>query len=333
MPAGSRSRNVTALAPVAHSDLGSPSLQYFHSALRHKPWYRELDWSARSSLSPRRQELACRIASQSSHAEQIGMLTAAALLLQATDPVTRLALATAVRDESVHVHAFSTYAAARGGGVDAPVEAHEATQDWLLGAEMGFLDRLLMHTLAEGFATDQFYYLSRAFSDDLLGRIYSGVLSDESRHVRLGMEAVACHVSTNEVAIDFEAAGERALRLSGTGDEMFAGVAEIAGTSMGRVRERYLRRLSQRLQKLAKLIQMRRNLQVTMTTAMTSETGLPPIDILAYQSPLRPSAGRTATKTGAAKKGAAKKGAAKKGASKKGAAKKGTAKKGGTKKR
>ncbi|HVG29667.1 MAG TPA: ferritin-like domain-containing protein [Pyrinomonadaceae bacterium] len=258
------------------------------------------------------------------------MLTAAALLLQATDPVTRLALATAVRDESVHVHTFSTYAAARGGRIDAPVKAHAATQDWLLGAEMGFLDRLLMHTLAEGFATDQFYYLSGAFGDDLLGKIYSGVLSDESRHVRLGMEAVACHASTEEAAINFEAAGERALRLSGTDDEMFAGVAEVAGTTTGRVRERYMRRLSQRLQKMAKLVQLRRNSQMTMTTVVTSEMGLPPIEILAYQSPIRSSVGSRAKKA-AAKKGAAKKGAAKKGGAKKGAAKKGGAKKGARK--
>jgi hypothetical protein len=321
MRARSKSRNVTELAPVAFSDLDSPSLEYFHSALSHKAWYRALDWSEKSNLSARRQELACRIASQSSHAEQIGMLTAAALLLQASDPVTRLALATAVRDESVHVHAFSTYAAARGGRVDAPVKAHDAIEDWLLGVEMGFLDRLLMHTLAEGFATDQFYYLSLAFQDDLLGKIYKGVLSDESRHVRLGMEAVACHLSTEKVTINFEAAGERALRLSGTNDEMFAGVAEIAGTSMGRVRERYLRRLSQRLQKMAELVQIRRNLRMTMTTAMTSETGFPPVEILAYQTPIRGQVDKRATKKGAAKKGTAKKGAAKKGAGKKGGSK------------
>jgi hypothetical protein len=318
MRAGSKSRNVTALAPVVHSDLDLPSLGCFHSALRHKAWYRTLNWDARSSLSPRRQELACRLASQSSHAEQIGMLTAAALLLQATDPVTRLALATAVRDESIHVHTFSTYAAARGGRIDAPVKAHDAIQDWLLGAEMGFLDRLLMHTLAEGFATDQFYYLSRAFHDDLLGNIYSGVLSDESRHVRLGMEAVARHASTEQAAINFEAAGERALRLSGTNDEMFAGVAEIAGTTTGRVRERYLRRLSQRLKRMEKLVQRRRNSHMTMTTAATSEMGLPPIEILAYQTPIRDSATKRTTKKGTAKKAAAKKGAAKKGAAKKG---------------
>lgn len=328
MRAGSKSRNVTALAPVSHPDLDSPSLESFHSALRHRAWYQALDWGARSTLPPRRQELACRIASQSSHAEQIGMLTAAALLLQATDPVTRLALATAVRDESIHVHTFSTYAAARGGRIDAPVEAHDAIQDWLLGAEMEFLDRLLMHTLAEGFATDQFYYLSRAFDDDLLGKIYRGVLSDESRHVRLGMEAVACHASKEEAAIDFEAAGERALRLSGTNDEMFAGVAEIAGTTMGRVRERYLRRLSQRLQKMAKLVQLRRNSHMTMTTAVTSEMGLPPIEILAYQTPIRPSDRARTTKKGTAKKGAAKKGTAKKGAAKKGSTKKGGTKSG-----
>jgi hypothetical protein len=315
MRAESKNHNVTGLAPVAFSDLDSPSLECFHSALSHKAWYRTLDWSEKSTLSSRRQKLACRIASQSSHAEQIGMLTAAALLLQASDPITRLALATAVRDESVHVHAFSTYAAAR-----------DAIQDWLLGVEMGFLDRLLMHTLAEGFATDQFYYLSLAFQDDLLGKIYKGVLSDESRHVRLGMEAVACHLSTEKDDINFEAAGERALRLSGTNDEMFAGVAEIAGTTMGRVRERYLRRLSQRLQKMAELVQIRRNLRMTMTTAMTSETGLPPVGILAYQTPIRGQVGRRATKKGAAKKGAAKKGAAKKGAAKKGAAKKGGSK-------
>jgi hypothetical protein len=313
MLAGSNSPNVTALAPVAHPDLNSPSLEYFHSALRHKAWYRVLNWSAKSRLSSRRQELACSIASQSSHAEQIGMLTATALLLEARNPMTRLVLATAVRDESVHVYTFSTYATLRGGRIDPPLEAHDETQDWLLGTEMKFLDRLLMHTLAEGFATDQFYYLSRAFKDDLLGKIYSGVLSDESRHVRLGMEAVAYHAAAEGVSIDFEAEGERALRLSKTDDEMFACVAEIAGTSTGRVRERYLRRLSQRLQKMSKLVQLRRNLRMTMTSAMTSEMGLPPIEILAYQSPLaRKPARKGAKKT--AKKGAKK--AAKKGAKK-----------------
>ncbi len=60
------------------------------------------------------------------------------------------------------------------------------------------------------------------------------------------------------------------------------------------------------------------------TMPMISEPGLPSIGILAYQSPIRGSAG--ARKKSGAKKGAAKKGAGKKGAGKKGSAKKGSKK-------
>lgn len=277
-------RNLTTLTPVVRGDLDSPSLKHFHSALRHKSWFHNLDWSQQITLTTKQQELAHSIASQSCHAEQIGMLTATALLLQADDPMTRLTLATAVRDESVHVHTFSSYATLRGGFIEAPIETHDAIQDWLLGKKMPFIDRLLMHTLAESFAMDQFYFLSLAFRNDLLGTIYAGVLSDESRHVRLGMEAVACYAAKENITIDFNKVGADALRLSHTNDDMFTSIAEIVETPVADVRERYLSQLSQRLKKLKELIQRRKQL---MTSISIIEPGLPPIGILAYQSPIR----------------------------------------------
>lgn len=245
------------LLPVSGQDVDSAKLEHFHRALTRKPWVRKLDWSRPSVLSEQRQTLACWIASQASHAEQIGLMTAAILLLEAEDPVTRLTMATAVQDEAVHTQVFAAYAKLRGGQVEPPAEELDKTKEYLTDPSLPYADRLLVHALAEGFATDQFYYYSRLFADDLLGDIYRGVKSDEARHVRLGLDAMHANLSTHlsRRSFDVDSIAKRALYITGTDDTMYSWLSEVTGESAASIRSRYVTAHKKRIERVKRFLQ------------------------------------------------------------------------------
>ncbi|GAA2052003.1 hypothetical protein GCM10009757_25440 [Streptomyces cheonanensis] len=131
-------------------------------------------------------ELAWLLASGSTYAEQVGLDVAAGLVPGCPDADMKLVLATAVADEAKHSAVFHAYARAVGGSVEEPGDAvEELSRDlWSLDDHTA---RFIAHTLAEGFAADEFHWFERGLAADGLGEIYRLVRRDESRHVALGM--------------------------------------------------------------------------------------------------------------------------------------------------
>ncbi|MEW2626291.1 ferritin-like domain-containing protein [Streptomyces sp. NPDC048106] len=139
---------------------------------------------------PEYSELAWLLASGSSYAEQVGMDVAAGLLHACPDADMKLVLATAVADEAKHSTVFHDYARAVAGAVNGPSDAAEE-----LSRDLWSLDdhtaRFLAHTLAEGFAADEFHWFVKGLRTEGLGELYRLVRRDESRHVALGMSYLA----------------------------------------------------------------------------------------------------------------------------------------------
>ena len=81
-----------------------------------------VDWSTPSTLEGEMLQRAWYITSQGSHAEQIGMLTAAQLMDQTDELGTRLCLATAVSDEAKHSNVLARYAVGHRSGALRPAE-------------------------------------------------------------------------------------------------------------------------------------------------------------------------------------------------------------------
>ncbi|MFI0263157.1 ferritin-like domain-containing protein [Streptomyces sp. NPDC017056] len=131
-------------------------------------------------------ELSWRLASGSTYAEQVGMDIAAGLLRECSEGDMKLVLATAVADEARHSAVFHHYAHAVAGSVREPGQAQqELSRDlWSLD---DYTARFLAHTLAEGFAADEFRWFVPGLREDGLGEVYRLVRRDESRHVALGM--------------------------------------------------------------------------------------------------------------------------------------------------
>ncbi|MFD4656771.1 ferritin-like domain-containing protein [Kitasatospora sp. NPDC058444] len=131
-------------------------------------------------------ELSWLIASGSTYAEQVGMDVAAGLLHACPEGDMKLVLATAVADEAKHSAVFHHYAHAVAGSVKDPGDAvDELSRDlWSLD---DYTARFLAHTLAEGFAADEFRWFDEGLRGDGLGEVYRLVRRDESRHVALGM--------------------------------------------------------------------------------------------------------------------------------------------------
>ncbi|MEV0124013.1 ferritin-like domain-containing protein [Streptomyces sp. NPDC050703] len=131
-------------------------------------------------------ELSWLLASGSAYAEQVGMDVAAGLLHECSEADMKLVLATAVADEAKHSAVFHHYAHTVAGTVKGPGEAQqELSRDlWSLD---DYTARFLAHTLAEGFAADEFRWFVQGLREDGLGEIYRLVRRDESRHVALGM--------------------------------------------------------------------------------------------------------------------------------------------------
>ena len=225
-----------------------PVFGNYQKALRKRQWPASLDYAQPSALSARRQDLAIALASQSFHAEHLGMCTAARLVLEAPTSQLRIAFAAAAQDEATHTEALGRYALVRSE-IEPVNNQHSRMVDFLLDENSSYEERAILHTFLEGFALDQFYTLARAFRDDLLGQIYSYVRQDESRHVRLGLLALDARSMTarEDRLTALDKAEATARELGGYGDELFGWLAELEETTISTIKRRYVKHHNQRI--------------------------------------------------------------------------------------
>lgn len=146
----------------------------------------DLPWNAPVKLSPEKFDLASHLSSQSSYAEEAGMLIAAKLCRCIEDRDLRRLMAQQAIEEARHSELFERYARVRYGSVVKPTPYI----DGLLKLLESFEDPhqlFLIHTIFEGVAMDQFAILGESYRGDLLGDIYRLVRTDEANHVSMGI--------------------------------------------------------------------------------------------------------------------------------------------------
>jgi len=180
------------LAKAGSDVLGGRLSSLYQQARVASSWNpaRDFNWTSRPSLSPHGEELVWFLASAHSYAEQTGLVIASRLLAETEDLSARLALATAVSDEAKHSEAFARYAIYVGGSVQ-PMDDESIRLFSTLDRIPSPLGRFLVHTILEGLAHDEFILFEKAFTDDILRRIYHNVRRDEARHVAMGLDYLA----------------------------------------------------------------------------------------------------------------------------------------------
>ncbi|WKX73916.1 ferritin-like domain-containing protein [Streptomyces sp. XD-27] len=153
------------------------------------------DWQPREAVRSalrdrpgreRPSELSWRLACGSTYAEQVGLDVAASLLHTCPEADMKWVLATAVADEAKHSAAFHEYARSVADSVLEPSDAVDELSRDLMGMD-DYTARFIAHTLAEGFAADEFHWFVQGLRRDGLGAVYRLVRRDENRHVALGM--------------------------------------------------------------------------------------------------------------------------------------------------
>lgn len=254
MDTGSSGPTAHALEGLRGEHLASRRLAVHDEALARDSWLDRMAWGAPSRLDTVRQELAWEIASQGSHAEQSGMLAASLLLVEVRDPVTRLNLASAVRDESVHARALAQYATVRGGRVQPPTSHADKLADAMVDSSLSPPERFMIHTLLEGIAMDAFGQLVQVFKGDLLADIYTEIARDEARHVRLGIEGLSTTVreegklGPGQLAV--EQIGALAFTWSGCCEPLYEMYAELTSTDRVQIRGKFERNHRRRMRLL-----------------------------------------------------------------------------------
>jgi hypothetical protein len=227
-------------------------LNLHHKALRKQQWFTGIDWKSPIQIPENLIDTAWYITSQSSFAEQTGMLAAAILMIEAPDVATQLCYSTAVQDEAIHIEAFSR-SAIRLKGTVKPIDNHFREQRRIaLDPERSYLTKLTIHTLLEGWATDEFSIFAAAFKNDLLGEIYTHVYSDESRHVRIGLSCIRRLLREPCMTEDFsveeaEAFAAQAAQLT---EETWAGLAKLSGRTPKEIARWFDKRHKSRMEQI-----------------------------------------------------------------------------------
>jgi hypothetical protein len=195
-----------------------------------------------------RAELAWQLASRGYYAEQAGLVAAASLAAATDDTALRFSLATATADEARHADAFYRYAKAVGGEPEECLDQLQPLDDGL--EALPYLGKVLVHTMLEGFAADEFIILAGVFADDPLGRLYHHIRRDEIRHVAIGMNYLARASATqagrdawHEFGAQWTADGLAMTNLAGVADWL----GELTGREPDAVHEWFLRRHRVRL--------------------------------------------------------------------------------------
>lgn len=164
-----------------------PAYRYYDQARKSSGWEREVNWNNIGGMPLEKSDGAWQLASQSSYAEQVGMIIAARLLCNADDYSVRLYLASAVQDEARHIEVFSRYALRMRGYVAPAREQDIVRINEQISAVEGFLPQFLVHTTLESFASDSFVIFAEYYAEDVLGQLYRLVQKDEARHVAAGL--------------------------------------------------------------------------------------------------------------------------------------------------
>lgn len=241
------------LTPASAASLGSRTVQSYRGPRSADAWDLDtvIDWDAPTRLAEDRLQRAWYITSQGSHAEQIGMLTAAQLLDRTDDYGTRLCLGAAVADEAKHSEVLARYAVRIGGSVQPPAghvdgifSAFDECDD--------FLGRFLIHTMLEGFAADEFGIFVRIFRGDPLSAIYDHLRRDELRHVAMGLDYLSRKLDSADAleAFDLDRYERIGLRATGITPESFGWLAELDGTSPVELSSWFMSRHEARMKRL-----------------------------------------------------------------------------------
>jgi hypothetical protein len=193
-------------------------------------------------------ELAWRIASRGYYAEQAGLVAAATLAAATDDAPLRLAFAAATGDEARHADAFYQYAHALDRELEPCRELFEPLDQAL--TELPYMGRMLVHTILEGAAADEFLLFEELFAADALGRIYHHVRRDEVQHVAIGLSYLSRATTTPPGREEFEAHGadweQTGFRLCHL-DAVAASFAPLLGRDADTVRRWFVRRHRVRL--------------------------------------------------------------------------------------
>lgn len=237
------------LVPPTDADFQGPVFSNYLKSAMPGSWSARMDLKRASKLPDWKQELAFAIATQSCHAEHLGMCTAAQLVLEAPTAQLRYAFAAAAQDEATHSEILGRYVLSRGGQLQGPNAHHELMENPLLAGNISYVERAILHCFLEGFALDQFKSFVRAFAGDPLADIYGNIRHDEARHVSLGFLAVSQRrqASRPRRRHDLDRIDILARSLGRIGDDLFEWLAMIESTSIKSVRQRYTRNHNRRV--------------------------------------------------------------------------------------
>lgn len=186
---------VTGPLHVHQENIQGPSFKIYNAARQASSWECAIDWNNldHDKLPEHLQEFAWIVASGSAHVEQIGMLTAARLMMDCDDYLLRLNLARAVTDEARHTEAFARYAISIKGDSADCANAARPVEDELITQYSSdlFIYKFLVHSLLEAVAIEEFSMFEEIFSASRLSTIYKMVKIDEARHVAIGINYLA----------------------------------------------------------------------------------------------------------------------------------------------
>jgi hypothetical protein len=149
---------------------------------------------------PQLSQLSWKLASSGFFTEQAGLVTAAELAAGTEDAALRFSLATAVADEARHADAFLAYAKRVAGGEPDDCAGRIEPLSALL-ASLPYLGKILVHTVLEGFAADEFLLLAELFHGDVLADLYRHIRTDEVRHIAIGISYLA-RESTHPASVE-----------------------------------------------------------------------------------------------------------------------------------
>jgi hypothetical protein len=149
--------------------------------------WEDIRWNSPMILSEERSTMAMLLTSQSSYAEEAGMVIAAKLCRALEDRDIRRAFAQQASEEARHSELFERYSRIRFGTV-APPSPHADRLLTTLESTEDIYKLFMIHTVFEGVAMDQFSLLQEGYKDDLLGDIYKLVRTDEANHVSMGIK-------------------------------------------------------------------------------------------------------------------------------------------------
>ena len=155
-------------------------------------------------------------------------------------------------DEARHSEVFERYVQRVAGRPCEPPAGPRALLSALDDIEHP-VGLLVIHTMLESYALDQFSYLQAAFDGDLLGDIYALVRQDEARHVAFGFGYVKnslCKDKSDELFDVLRWCEENILLLAQVKPGTFSWIAEASGECSSDVEERFMARHKSRFERM-----------------------------------------------------------------------------------